>query len=107
METEKISEINLKEEPGGSIINREVMPGEIEGVLIEQISVKGEAYIHEPSNKDIYDILFFLSGEAAIKTAGEQYIMGGKAIARIPYNKPYVIQVKKNVRKGTEYGPHL
>lgn len=99
MVNEVLSTNRLTGKKDGSIIRSSVLPGEIEGVMIEYISIKGTDSISETNQKDHYIVLLSLKGKAILSTVGDIYEINSNFIIRIPYNEPFGI----NVVKGEEF----
>jgi len=95
MQTEKLLIKDLINEPGDYYLKKEVMPGVIEGVLIEFFGIKGSVNIGEESQTDNYDVLFFIDGKAVLKVGGKEFRPGSYYIARIPLNEPYNIRASE------------
>lgn len=95
MNTEIIETENLKGKSEGYFSDKQIFVGEIEGVSISLISVKGAYFIHEVAQPWIYDVLLSLNGNATVEVEGSGYRLGKKFITRIPYNRPYSIYVNK------------
>jgi quercetin dioxygenase-like cupin family protein len=96
IKTEIISEKNPERGKKSIITFREVMPGEIEGVIIESVTIKGPNIFRGLAQPDIYTVFLSLEGKAVIEVEGEARTVGGEFIARIPYNSSYIICVEKD-----------
>ncbi len=94
--SESIRFENFDNSPEGFISRRNVLAGEVPQVSPEYISGKGSFTIDEPASTQHYDVLLSLKGNAMIEIDGRAYPMGAFYIARIPYNKAYVIHVGKD-----------
>jgi len=92
METEKIVIKNLEKEPHDYISQNELLSGEVEGVKIEFIAIRGAAQIKEEALKNKYDVVLLLEGEAIIETLDKKYNIRANSTARLPYDKKYVIR---------------
>ena len=75
---------------------KNVLPGEVAQVSVEDISGKGSFKVDEPASVEHYDVLLSVKGNAVIEIDGKSYSMGAFYIARIPYNKHYTIQVSED-----------
>jgi hypothetical protein len=93
--TQILSTTDLSNKPYGSIIRNQVLTGEIIGLTIECISVKGPYGFNESSHTGLYFLLLSLSGNALLYFNGKEFEFRPKSIARIPYNEQVDIQVKK------------
>jgi len=92
MQAEKIGIKNLNEEPGDILLKEEVLPGEVKGVFIEVLALKGNRQIHEQPPEDKYDVLFVLDGQAVAEVTNEKFNLGTGTIVRMPFNKEYTLQ---------------
>jgi hypothetical protein len=95
MRIQKIFTIIEKNIPGGSMIRNTVLPGEIEGLHIESVSLKGPYRISEFPNSGIYNLLLSLKGSALLYSKGSKYGFNNKSISRIPYNEQFDVEVEK------------
>jgi len=95
MISELLSTIRLSGKQEGCIIKKSVLPGEIEGLFIEFISVKGENQIVENHQPDCYDVLLSLKGKAQLFVREKMYEFNSNIIIKIPYDEQYCIQVEK------------
>jgi hypothetical protein len=95
MKTEKIPALTLAGKPYGYFIKNDVLPGEIEGLIIEYFSIKGAHQMYESSKPDHYDVLLSLNGNASLHTRKEVHEIQSKYIVKIPYNEQYSIKVEK------------
>jgi quercetin dioxygenase-like cupin family protein len=96
MNTEKANIPEMNSSPDGFISGKEIKPsGEVEGVFIELISIKGPNQVRENASPAVYDVLLFLKGSALFETESLEYNVAVKCIARPAYNKPYAVRVKK------------
>jgi hypothetical protein len=95
MKTLLISTIFKTRDPIGSIIRSQVLPGEIDGLQIESVSVKGPAEITDSPVNGIYRLLLSLKGNALLCSGNKEYTFDSKTISRIPYNEQFVIKVEK------------
>lgn len=95
MNSEIISATNLTDTPEGSIIQTAVLPGEIESVLIEHISVKGAYRMETPAYTGSYDVLLSFQEEASLLLGADAFDFNSNCIARIPYNKPFSLIIEK------------
>ncbi len=95
MNSEIIYATNMTGTPDGSIIQTAVLPGEIEGVDIEHVSVKGNYRIEEPAITGCYDVLLSIQGEASLSLGEDAFEFNSNCIVRIPYNKPFSINIEK------------
>lgn len=80
--------------PEGCIRKEQVLPGEIKGLCIEYISVKGPFRIDETSLPGIYNVLLFLKGNACLNLGESEIELNAKSISRIPLNQQYSIEIK-------------
>jgi len=71
-----------------------LLPGEIDGVITDLISVKGPAEIQEPSRNDIIDVILTLDGAANISMSTGEYKSRTNSVVRIPYESGYVLRVE-------------
>ncbi len=77
----------------GSVERKNILPGEVAQVAVEDISGKGAFKIDEPASADHFDVFLSVKGNARIQIDGQSYPVGDFYIARIPYNKAYSIKV--------------
>ncbi|MEN8230834.1 MAG: hypothetical protein ABFS38_21950 [Bacteroidota bacterium] len=94
--TEVLSTHRLKGKPAGQMVHTGVLTGEIAGVSVEYISIKGPSKMHEPAQSGFYDLLLSLGGAGTIQTTGRSVNIGSSHIARIPYNEQYTIGTEKD-----------
>lgn len=92
MRTEKIEIKNLKEETGDIFLKKEALPGEVEGVFIEVLALKGNRQVQEKPPADIYDVLFILDGLAVAEVKNEKFNVETGTIVRMPFNNEYSVQ---------------
>jgi quercetin dioxygenase-like cupin family protein len=85
----------MNSSPDGFISGKEILTGEVEGVFIELISIKGPNQVRENASPAVYDVLLFLKGSALFETESQEYNVAVKCIARPAYNKLYEVRVKK------------
>lgn len=88
--------VNIENNTKGLISRKNILPGEVAQVSVEDISGKGSFKIDEAASVEHYDVLLSVKGNATIVIDGQSYPMGGFDIARIPYNKGYTIQVSED-----------
>ena len=91
--TEKLSKEILLEKPTSYINRCEVMFGEIEGVAIEYISMRGQQRITNVAASDHYDVLLSLNGNAKLDVLSNEYSVSGSSIVKMPYDAKYSINV--------------
>lgn len=92
MNAEIIGIKDLKQEPDHIFSVKKVLPGELEDVQIESITLKGDREIKVKPTIDYYDVLFVLHGKAMAKIKNRKLILETGTIIRIPFNEQYVIQ---------------
>lgn len=97
MNTEIINKENLKGAPDCCKTKKVILPGEVEGVEIEFISMKGASQLNEMAFHNRYDTILFLKGEGHIESDGFCYEVTGEHISRLPYKKNYSIHVKQGM----------
>jgi hypothetical protein len=95
IKTQILSTTDLSNKPDGSIIRDQVLSGEITGLRIEWISVKGPYLFSEFSLTGSYFLLISLRGNALLYLNGKEFEFSTKSISRFPYNEQVDIQVKK------------
>ena len=78
---------------GGGIFKTQVLPGVIDGLVIDFVSAKGHCLLSEPPLPGYYIVLLSLKGSALFDVRNKEYPLKGKFIARIPYNEPYNIRI--------------
>jgi len=95
MNSEILTATRLIGKSEGSVIKSDVLPNEIEGVIIEYISVRGANQITEYPQPDQYYVLLSLKGEAQLNIRGGKNEFNSNFIVRIPYNEQFNLQVEK------------
>jgi hypothetical protein len=85
--------------PVGSILRNQVLSGEITGLSIECISVKGPYLFTESSPTGLFYLILSLRGDALLYLNGKEFEFKAKTISRIPYNE----QVDIHVKRGKEF----
>jgi quercetin dioxygenase-like cupin family protein len=78
----------------GSIIKSDVLRNEIEGILIDYISVRGPNQIDEEHHNNFYTVLLSLKGKAVLHVRGQKHTLNAHFIVRIPYNVNFTVQVE-------------
>jgi len=94
IETQTVSTSFQASKPEGYIRKEQVLPGEIKGLTIEYISVKGPFRIDESSLPGFYNVLLSLKGNACLSLSEGEIELNAKSISRIPLNQQYSIEIK-------------
>ncbi|MCF6356703.1 MAG: hypothetical protein L3J54_02755 [Draconibacterium sp.] len=93
MITEIIQTNRLESKSAGSLIKNIVLENEVQDVLIEFFSIKGEYKLDVSAKPDILDVLLTVDGECLLQTNDSDYKINTSTITRIQYNKSYSIKV--------------
>jgi hypothetical protein len=72
-----------------------ILPGEVEGVFIEYVSLKGGGTFRGFSKPQYYDVILFFKGSGKVRINDHKYRVEGIFIVRIPYKRQYSIHVKQ------------
>jgi hypothetical protein len=99
IKTQLLSTTALSNMPDSSIIRNQVLPGEIMGLRIECISVKGPYRFNESFQTGFYFLLISLRGNALLYLNEKEFEFRTKSISRIPYCE----QINITVKKGEEF----
>ena len=94
MNNEILSTGRLTGSKNGSIIKSDVLPNEIEGILIDYISVRGPNQIDEEHHNNFYNVLLSLKGKAVLQVRGQKHAINARFIVRIPCNENFTVQVE-------------
>ena len=95
MENETIVLEILEAKTDGHFSNRQVLPNEISGLVVEHFAMKGTYHIQVLPQACIYDVLLVLKGEGSIEMEGMSHNYSGPSIIRTSYKKPYAIRLEK------------
>jgi len=82
-------------QPAGNVHKENILPGEIQGLRIEHISVKGPCVPEENPKDGYYHVYLMLKGNGTIHSRGGKTHFKGRSVARIPFNEDYRIEIKK------------
>lgn len=83
----------LQTAASGSFLREEVFPGEITGLTVETLGLKGPVKKDFPADDSTYFLLLPLEGNGIVHTAGRNTGVTGNSMVRIPYNRAYAIEV--------------
>lgn len=72
----------------------EVFPGEIQGLTVEKLGLKGPLKKETTADDSIYTVLLPLGGKSTVHVAGQLLDVTGNSLVRVPYNNAYTIEVK-------------
>ena len=87
---------DLKDVADDILIKKEVLPNAVKGVLIEELTLKGNKKIKEKAHANKYDVILVIKGEAIAIAKNRKYSMEAEMITRMPYNEPYSIKPGEN-----------
>ena len=93
MRSERLSLDSLTGTDPGTVLCEELLPGEIEGVRTELVSIKGPHRTREPADADACTVLIGLAGGGTVAAGGAVYDLVAESIARLPYAEEYEIDV--------------
>ncbi len=72
-----------------------ILENEVQDVLIDFFSVKGERITKEPAHTGAIDIILTTGGEGILQINNTEFAINTNTIIRIPYNTNYSIKVEK------------
>lgn len=90
---EMLSRDVLRGKPGGYAFIANVMKNEIDEVYPEYVAVKGPYRQQSVSDLGYYHVLLSLGGRGMLTVDGQDFVMQGKYIAKIPFNTAYELGV--------------
>ncbi len=93
MRSERLSLDCLTGTDPGTMLCEELLPGEIEGVRTELVSIKGPHRTREPADADACTVLIGLAGGGTVAAGGAVFDLVAESIARLPYAEEYEIDV--------------
>lgn len=93
MNTEIISTDRFSENSSKQFIKTMILKNEVQDVLIEYISIKGNYTFELPAKTTILDVLLTINGEGKLILNDADYEINASSIARIQYNTEYKIEV--------------
>lgn len=96
MKTEIISTKSLAGKPFGSLHKTIVLENEVQDVLIECISIKGNFHLEELTQSDVFDVLLTIYGEGILMVDNIKHEISSSTVARMPFKEQYSIQVEKD-----------
>lgn len=70
--------------PGPGVVVRNILKGEIPGVVTDQVSITGPASHHESAGQGTEVVWLFLGGRGTLKTGTRSYQIEEETIARAP-----------------------
>jgi hypothetical protein len=69
---------------GQRVVVKNVLKGEIPGVVTDQVSITGPASHHESAGQGTEVVWLFLGGKGSLKTGSKTYQIDGETVARAP-----------------------
>jgi len=98
LKNQKLTYHSSQNEPDSDILTSKILPGEIEGVDIDYISIKNSYTITGLLPESEYDLILILEGDVIIEVEGEKYSAGSPFIVRLPYNMEYSVSNGKSYK---------
>jgi len=90
-----IQELALAAPPPGQVTVEALLPGEVEEVTTDRVSLSGPV-VHEEQAEDSRDTVYlFLSGRGSFRSADQSFEIDGETIARAPLGSAVTVEVPK------------
>jgi hypothetical protein len=90
----RLSFTGLKGTKPGSLIIEEVFPGEIQGLTVETLGLKGLVRKNIKNDDHTYHVLLPLEGRSLFHSADHSLELMEHSLVRVPYHHAYDIEVK-------------
>lgn len=82
--------------PEGNYFFRELMPGEIDGVKLEMISMTGVHLLNTPLLSLTYEVFLVIQGKGTFLAEGQEFGVGPGVVIKPPWPHPFRIEASQN-----------
>lgn len=94
----RLSLDSLSGAPDGTVRCQGIFPGQVAGVTVEYLSLKGPLALEHPVGLGIYTVLIPLGGRGLVRAGCQEWETREHSLVRISYNRTYAIEVPEGKR---------